>query len=401
MLGSIINSDGGDYRGAKIPCDCGGEAKFVDYRWKEVITVLSPISIKRAYYYDERCNVGVILKDKDIDIAGTSFSPGVRRMIGRLGAKESFKEGREDILELAGIEINTKEVERISEVIGVEIEEMDRQERELIFSGEIITIGSSVPKMYICMDGTGIPVVKGETINRRGKGEDGEAKTREVKVGCVFTQTSVDGEGNPVRDEDSTSYAGAIETSEEFGIRIYSEALRRGVQRAEQVIIIGDGAVWIWNISSEHFYGAIEIVDLYHAKEHIWDLGKLLFGVSNKRTIKWSKTREKELENGEVELVLDALKGLNPVSEKEKERVMKEASYFEKNKERMRYGRFRKAGLFYGSGVVEAGCKSVVGYRCKQSGMHWTVRGANAILALRMCQMNNRWEDFWDKRRIA
>jgi hypothetical protein len=201
--------------------------------------------------------------------------------------------------------------------------------------------------MYIGMDGTGVPVVKKETKNRRGKNEDGLAKTREAKLGCVFTQTTIDEKGFPIRDEGSTSYVGYIETAEDFGDKIYAEALSRGLESAQTVCVIGDGAVWIWNIADFHFKGAIQIIDIY---------------------------------------------------EEEKEIVEKEINYFEKNKERMRYKAFRNQGLFIGSGVVEAGCRTVIGQRLKQSGMHWTVPDANNIIALRCCILSNKWEDFWGYR---
>jgi len=79
----------------------------------------------------------------------------------------------------------------------------------------------------------------------------------------------------------------------------------------------------------------------------------------------------------------------------------REIGYFEKNKDRMRYNEFRRQGLFVGSGVVEAGCRTVIGQRLKQSGMHWTVKGANSIIALRCCFLSNRWEDFWEYRACA
>ena len=111
-----------------------------------------------------------------------------------------------------------------------------------------------------------------------GEGKIGQqAKSREVKLGCIFTQTSVDKKGNPVRDEDSTTYVGRIENAEEFGPEIYAEARRRGLQRAQHVSIIGDGALWIWNIADEHFYGATQIVDLFHARQHYWSVARELF----------------------------------------------------------------------------------------------------------------------------
>jgi len=400
MLEKLLNSDGGDYRGRTIPCDKGHNLEFIEYRDKEVLTVLGDVKVKRAYYYDKECKSGFSPKDKALDIEGTSFSPGVRRMMGRVGAYRPFALGHEDIKEMAGISINAKEVERASHQLGQEAEEFYKEQGEQALSDKIVPI-KSVPVMYICMDGTGVPVVKEETANKKGKGEDGQAKTREVKLGCIFTQTTVDKKGHPVRDEESTSYAGAIETAEEFGSRIYAEAKRRGIDRAKKVCVIGDGAQWIWNIADEQFYGATQIIDLYHAREHYWNVGKVFFADYKKKLNRWTDKRRKELDSGEVEKVIKAIKQLSSSTEHEEDVIEKESSYFDKNKERMRYADFRREGLFVGSGVVEAGCKTVIGQRLKQSGMHWTVDGANSIIALRCCFFSNRWEDFWEHRSSA
>jgi hypothetical protein len=255
--------------------------------------------------------------------------------------------------------------------------------------------------MYVCMDGTGVPVVKKETAGRKGKGENGQAKTREAKLGCVFTQTYVDQEGRPVRDDESTSYTGAIETAELFGRRIYQEAMRRGMDWAKEVCVIGDGAPWIWNIADEQFYGATQIVDLFHAREHYWNVAKACFGQNKDKLYQWTEERRKELDDGRPEEVIDAINRCSSLPGYDKEIGEREIGYFEKNKGRMRYADFRKRGLFVGSGVLEAGCRTVVGQRLKQSGMHWTVRGANSIIALRCSIMSNRWEDFWEHRAVA
>jgi hypothetical protein len=353
MLEKLINSDGGDYRGVSVPCSCENEAEFIDYRDKGVVTMLSPVSVKRAYYHCPICRQGQLPKDEDLDIVGTSFSPGVRRMVARVGYKESFGEGSTDLEELAGVSVNAKEVERVSECLGEQIEMEEREKRDLVLCGNVVPI-KAVPKMYIAIDGTGVPVVKSETVGRKGKGEDGNAKTREVKLGCVFTQAKVDKKGKPIRDEDSTTYVGSIEPAEEFGHRIYAEAVRRGVNRARQVSVLGDGAVWIWNLADEHFHGAIQIVDLYHVYDHLWGLGKLLYGYNTTKTSSWVKDRRDEIDDGEVEAVVKAMQRLRPNSEDIKEKVSKEIGYFKTNKERMRYKDFKKQGLFVGSGVVEA-----------------------------------------------
>jgi len=219
-----------------------------------------------------------------------------------------------------------------------------------------------------------------------------------VKLGCVFTQTTVDEKGYPIRDPHSTSYVGAIETPEAFGERLYAEALRRGLEKAQKVCVLGDGALWIWNIAEEHYYEATHIIDLYHGRQHYWNAARVVFGADQEALTRWAEIRRKELDQGKVEQVIEALRGLSPSTEKQEELLDGEIAYFEKNKERMRYADFRRQGLFVGSGVVEAGCRTVIGQRLKQSGMHWTVKGANHIIALRCCILSARWEDFWEYR---
>ena len=279
---------------------------------------------------------------------------------------------------MAGTKVTAKGIERVSHQLGEEAEGFQKKEVNEVLSDKVIPTClrathrqiKSVPIMYVCMDGTGVPVVKAETVGRHGKGEDGIAKTREVKLGCIFTQTTVDEKGYAVRDESSTSYVGAIERADEFGKRIYGEAMRRGLQRAGKICVIGDGASWIWNIADEQFYGAIQIIDLYHAREHYWNVARVFWGDDKEKMNQWAKKRHDELDSGKVEEVIKAIRELLPSTDYEKDICEREINYFEKNKERMRYAEFRRQGLFVGSGVLEAGCRTVVGQRLKQSGMH-------------------------------
>jgi hypothetical protein len=177
-------------------------------------------------------------------------------------------------------------------------------------------------------------VVKKETAGRQGKGEDGQAKTREAKLGCVFTQTGFDRKGRPVRDDDSTSYAGAIEMAEVFGRRMYQEAMRRGMDSAGEAVVIGDGAAWIWNIADEQFYGATQIVDLYHAREHYWNVAKACFGQNKDKLCQWTAERRKELDDGRPEEVIDAINRFSSLPGYDKAICEREIGYFEKNKGR-------------------------------------------------------------------
>ena len=400
LLERLLNADGGGYRGARIPCGRGHPARFVAFRRKEVLTVLAPVTVQRAYYHCTLCAGGVLPKDHELDIVGTTFSPGVRRMLGRVGGKEAFAEGRRDLAELANIVVATKAVERVAEAIGQQIETLAQQERALARAGKVVPLRGA-PKLYIAIDATGVPVVPRETEGRAGKDATGQAKTREAKLGCVFTQTRLDAKGRPVRDEGSTTYVGAIEPAEAFGPRIYAEAVRRGVAQAAQGIVLGDGAPWIWGLAAEHFPGALQIVDLYHAREHLAALGKSLYGPTSAAAKAWAAARSTQLDAGEVEAMVAVLRRLRPRAEPVAEAVRKAIDYFQTNAERMRYARFRRQGLFVGSGVVEAGCKTIVGHRLKQSGMRWSVRGANAIIALRCADLSGRWEEFWEARAVG
>ena len=252
--------------------------------------------------------------------------------------------------------------------------------------------------LYIEYDGTGIPMVPWELKGRKGKQQDGSAKTREAKLGCVFTQTSFDDKGRPIRDRGSTSFVGAIETAEAFGWRIYAEAVRRGLFDARRVVVIGDAAQWVKNQAQLHFPHAQFIIDLYHACEHITALCRALFD-SDVHTLNRYRGRWRDyLNDGRVEKILSEARRFLPKDTGINKDARREIACFHNNKEFMRYARFREQGLFIGSGVIEAGCKTIIGQRLKQSGMEWTVRAANAIIALRCLTLSGRLEEYWESR---
>ncbi len=385
-----------------VSCQCGHSARYHQMRPKQLLTVMGRLEIERAYYVCPHCHQGQSPRDRELDVERTECSPGVRRMMALVGNETSFDEGREQLELLAGLEVTAKAVERHAEAIGSDVaagEQAEIRRSKQLDLPEVCA--PAVPVIYIEMDGTGVPVVKSETEGRAGKIEGQPAHTREAKLGCVFTQTTTDPEGRPVRDQDSTTYTGAVETAEEFGLRIYTEAWRRGWSRAKKKVAIGDGAVWIWNLADQHFPGAIQIVDLYHARQHLWELSAKLFPTDEQARKRWMARCLAQLEDGKIEAVAQTLRELRPSSPELAKLVGNEADYFERNAERMRYPAFRAQGLFVGSGVIEAGCKEVIGSRLKRSGMFWTVRGANAIIALRCCRLSGRFEDYWESRSPA
>jgi hypothetical protein len=385
-----------------VACCCGRSAHYRGLRSKPILSVVGMVEVSRPYYLCLHCHTGQFPADVELDIENREASPGVRRMQALVGQEAAFDHGRQQMKLLADLEVTTKAVERTAEAIGEDIAAGEQVEIQRAVQLDLpMVVGQAVPILYVQMDGTGIPVVKKETVGRQGKTEGEPSHTREVKLGCVFTQTTWDEEGYPIRNPDSTTYTGAIETAEEFGKRIYVEAWKRGWSRAEKKVVMGDGAEWIWNLAGQHFPGAVQIVDLFHARQHLWELARKLHPNDEASQTAWIRVQQRRLDQGKIEKLVVALRSIDSGNPEVADKIRTEAEYFERNADRMRYPEFRRQHLFVGSGVIEAGCKTVIGSRLKQSGMFWTVRGANAIIALRCCQLNNRFEDYWEARRPA
>lgn len=384
-----------------VPCSCGQVAKYEGMRSRPILTAVGWARIDRPYYRCPECTCGQFPADVQLDIHKTDFSPGVRRMLAVVGSEAPFAQGREQLKLLADLEVTTKAVERTAESIGADIEA--RQQQDIRRAKQLklpVIVGPQIPYLYVQMDGTQVFVVKSETEGRAGRTSGQPARTRECKLGAVFTQTGVDDQGRPVRDEGSTTYVGAIENAEQFGLRIYTEAWNRGWDRATIRVIMGDGSHWIWYIADQHFPGAIQIVDLYHAREHLWELARKLFPADLAAQKRWLRRKLHWLDNGRIEKLVAALRKLaNSTDNPELVKTIHiEAVYFEGNKDRMRYPAFRRQNLFVGSGVIEAGCKTVIGSRLKHSGMFWTVKGANAVIALRCSCISGKFADYWEER---
>lgn len=404
-LAQLLRYDPPDADHRTIPCSCGRSAHYKELRSKTVLTVLGPVELSRPYYLCADCSQGQYPVDTELGIAGLESSPGVRRMEAVVGSEMPFAPGCEPMKLLAGLDVTPKAIERAAEAIGAEIAQRDEQEigraKQLVLP---VVFKQNIPKIYVLMDGVQVPVVAAETEGRTGRIEGQRARTRECKLGCVFTQTTVDQEGWPIRDPDSTTYVGAIETAEEFGFRLYTEAWRRGWEWATIKVVIADGAVWIWNLAGQHFPGAIQIVDLYHARQHLGKIAALLHPQDPAAKKLWMTPMKDLLDDGDIEPLVTHLREISAAHADAAglaQEVLKEAEYFATNARRMRYPEFREKGLFVGSGVIEAGCKSVVGSRLKRSGMFWTVRGANAIIALRCCRIDGRFEDYWEQDQVA
>ena len=386
MLGEALSADPG-YRGHRTGCGRGHDAVFTGYREKVIDTVLGPVTVRRAWYHCALCGHGLAPRDAGLGVTGASMSPGLRAMSDKAAAAVPFAQAAGLLEDLAGVRLTVKRVERAAEASGTALAAASRTAAGLIARRKLVPLPPDpLPdKLYIVIDGTGVPMTSRETAGREGKGEDGRARTREVKMAVFFTQDKVNDEGYPVRDRASSSYIATFEPAAAFQRLVKAEGIRRGADHVRQLTVIGDGAAWIWNLAAATFPEATHIVDLYHAREHLHSLTRSLEFMLLDRKDEWPAARLEDLDYGYIDGIEAAVREYPLVGTK-KDEVDKELGYFLNNAPRMRYRWFRSRGLFVGSGVVEAGCKSVIGQRLKQSGMHWTVTGADSIIALRCAQ---------------
>jgi hypothetical protein len=382
-----------------VLCCCGERMSDVGKRSKQIKTIFNQIKYTRSLYRCPKCGRYSFPADAALRFLDSSYSPGAQRLIAQTGSKESFRESAEDLRVLSNLRVDQKEVERITKKIGAEVEDWKQKEltdAQLRDAQGLPQVDEpeTIETLYISFDGTGVPMSPVELKGKKGKQRDGTSKTREAKLGCVFTQTTFDEEGNPVRDPHTTSYVGNIENSQEFGDRIYREALRRGLRKAKRVICLTDGAKYNKTISAKYFPESTHIIDLYHSKEKIFYLGELIFGEKNKEVNCWIKY----LEKGWIDKLIQRVKEHIQRRCKIRDECLRILNYFANNKDMMNYGKYIKEGLFVGSGVVEAGCKTVIGKRLKNSGMFWSTKGGNAIIALRCVKYSGRFEQFWESR---
>ncbi len=392
LLEGLLAADPG-YRGPRVSCGQGHEAEFVSYRSKFADTVVGPVRLTRAWYHCAACKHGLAPRDIELGVAGASLSPGLAAMNDTAAAAAPFAKAAALLEDLAGITLTVKRVERAAEASGAAIAAAQR-DRAALIAGRKLAPPPPEPlpdKLYAVIDGTGVPMTSAETYGRSGKGDDGRARTREVKLAVFFTQDKLDKDGCPVRGEDTDSHIATFEPASAFAGLVKAEGIRRGAGHARQLTIIGDGAAWIWNIASAQFPEATQIVDLYHAREHLNDLAKLMEFMLGDQKAQWLAARMEDLDYGYIDGITAAARAYPLVGIK-KNQLDTALGYFENNAPRMRYHWFRQCGLFVGSGVVEASCKSVIGQRLKLSGMHWSLTGADAITTLR-CQQASRPQD--------
>ena len=346
--------------------------------------------LRRDYYYHAGKKEGHSPADAALGLEG-AYTPALARLVCLEGADaSSYQKAETHLQEIGGIAVSARQVQRVVQWVGEAAQAW--QERAAQPGGK------AVPILYVSADATGVPMRKEELVGRAGKQEEGSAKTRSPYLGCAFTQHKTDEEGHPVRDYESTTYVSSFGSIEEFGPVLRQDAIRRGLALALQVVLLIDGAEGLANMGRLCFPGAIQIVDFYHALEHAAQVVAAQLGSREhpdfkKRLGRWAR---RLLHDKVDQLIAQARQEC--AGQAQGPAVEKELGCFVHNVARMQYGAFRTKGFFIGSGVIEAGCKTVIGARCKQSGMFWGEAGAQNVLALRCIHSSRRTDEFWKER---
>ena len=358
-------------------CTCGGTAGFEGYRTKAVQTVVGWITLRRAYYWCPACGQGACPLDPALGLGRASHSPGVRRATGHLGALLPFAQATATLAALAGIRVSASTVRTVTEAIGARREaELARTVATAWRDGLPPAAGPAPARLYVAMDGVRI------------LGTGGEGK--EAKVGVVRPEHG--GPGGELAPA-AASYVAGFEPAEAFGRRLAMEAHRRGLEGAAEVVVLGDGAEWIWNLAAEHCPRATCIVDWYHASERIWELGRALHGEGTAKTRRWVARQLARLAEGESAALAAAWRRLKCPAAAAAVRD-EQVGYFANQARRMAYGRYRERGLDIGSGMVEGACKHLIGAREKGPGMRWGLPGAQAVATVRVLLFNDQWADY-------
>lgn len=380
LLQRLVSHQPNGYQGSSIPCECGQSMRFIDYRGRDIHTLLGWIRLERAYYHCQDCGGGLAPYDKISGLGSQQLSPVLAKTCCLLAVDDSFSQVSRKLGELLGQKVCDDTIKQVVHQAGkVALQQQDKQLGAFVADRQIPPSQDTPERLYIAADGTTVHETDG---------------WHEVKVGCIYRQDE--------HFESNKCYVAGFYDSQSFGWHLWLEACRCGLREAKEVVYIGDGAGWIRKEFDEHFSRATFIIDWYHASEHVWSCGKALFGEGTDSTDRWVNERLSLLWDGYTKKLLDDLsfhrKRCRGARRKAIDALYR---YISTNEKQMRYDVFRAKGYDIGSGVVEGACKNVVGKRLKQSGMIWSRAGSSATLALRITWLNKRWDVLWLQKPLA
>jgi len=380
LLQRLVNSKPNGYKGSSIACKCGGSMKFIQHRNKDIHTLFGWIKVPRAYYHCSDCGKSVFPYDVASGLGSEQLSPGLAKACSLVAIDDSFEQTSRKLDELFGQKVSDTTIERVVQQVGSIALQQQNQKLEDFSSSRQFPESEVTPqRLYVAADGTTVHEMDG---------------WHECKIGTIYWEDE--------RKRRKSCYVGRFDNSKVFGWHLWLSACRCGLRQANEIVFLGDGAGWIRSEHHRHFGRATFIIDWFHASEHIWDCGKILFGEGTKATEKWVKKRQELLWDGWTKKLLDDLKEQRKKYRGAKREAMETLiRYVSSNEEQMRYDVFRAKGYDIGSGAVEGACKHVVGKRLKQSGMIWSRTGSSATLALRIAWLNDKWDQLWKTKPLA
>jgi hypothetical protein len=364
-----------------VPCPCGHSASYLRQRPATVTTILGPITIQRPYYLCARCGHGQHPLDAQLGLCAGGRSAGLDELLALLGAtQDSFADAIPVLDRLTLLHTSPNSVRAATEELGAVLVAEQAKRATTAEEGYALPAADAPPpqRLYITMDGV--------LAHLHDPGWS------ELKVGCCYQTHAGPAHKRPGRMEiraHSLSYVTAHTEAQTFGWQVWQEAARRGVLEADEVVVVGDGAHWIWNIADTHFPGATQILDWYHASEYIWEAASAVWGEVHPQRAVWAHRQLDALWDGKVEQVLGELEQQQDAGEG----VRAALSYYTTHRGRMDYASYRARGLQIGSGSVESGCKQLVTARLKGAGMIWDAEGAEAVAAVRAWLKSGRWEE--------
>jgi hypothetical protein len=390
LLQGVVNLVGTGYQVEGPPCDCGEAMEFRRYQPKSVLTLFGPLTVRRAYYSCAPCHRGLAPLDGQLGLDNTGLSRGLQNALCRTIGRMPFAEAIQFLTTFHFPEVPETTARRLTLQVGEELYQL--QEQAIQESWEQtrpprMECEEPPLRLYISMDGTSVHLTRGWS---------------EMRLGAVFeTEDAVDKKGEVKPRTIHPSYIPFRGNVETFGRLVYLEAARRGVEKAAEVIILGDGAKWIWRQGRHICPEAVCIVDWWHATEHLWKAAHALFGEGTPQAEAWEKAREAELWEGQPEQVVQQLERILPEAGEARQKVKEEITYFTNQRNRMRYDEYRACGYQIGSGTVESACKRVIGQRLKQAGMIWSEEQAKAVALIRATFLDGRWSSFWRQRPLS
>jgi hypothetical protein len=364
-----------------LRCACGAQASYRRRRPATVITLLGHLTYTRATYCCASCHQGQAPLDQQLQVAAGSLSLGLQELLALLGATQaSFPDAAAVLERLCLVQVCPTSVRAATEDVGaLLVHHTHAAATTAQQSSEQPTAQPGVPaRLYISMDGV--------LVHCRSTG------WREIKTGCVYTTRAMRSRRTPYQRTlrmEQPSYEAALAEAEAFGWQLCVEARRRGVAQADEVIVVADGAHWIWNVAEQLFPGATQIVDWYHASQYIWNAATAIHGDGTSARTDWAQHQLSALWEGRVADVLLALQAHAQVGGAVDEAL----SYYTTHSSRMDYPSYRARELQIGSGTIESTCKHLVSARLKQAGMIWSEAGANAVVEVRAWLKSGRWRE--------